>query len=467
MKKIISILLASTLGLALILTGLSCASSPAITSPPSTPVPVTTPPPTSTFPPTPGATQVPYQDLALNVIQNSSTFKFDGVPGSLKISKIIGSAQGTAEPTEWEFAVEFQTTHPGHGDRSGQVLAQVITAHTALVTVKDGKVTTAVCDGTWDLLTDKQLTAGEENARRAAAEFIQNSSTFKFDGIPGSIEFIKSDPGWTSAFRSTVFTFQYQTRQPGHGDRSGQVLAQVITDHTAVVLVNIETNQVALAICDKEWDMVHDKNPPVSVSGTVVSGGDTTPPGGPQDAPRVFLYRVQKADGTFINVSYTAYPPSPAGDANRGKITLDFYAGAVNIGDRMEAYGTIDKTTQTVVVADQGDYIRTYAPKMEVAGVIISGGDTSAPNGPLDVPRRFVYTIRKEDGSSADVAYTAYPPSPVGDAARAKIELSFYDGAPKAGDYLKAYGTYSRDTNTITLTDEGDFMKTYPQKPQG
>jgi len=78
-----------------------------------------------------------------------------------------------------------------------------------------------------------------------------------------------------------------------------------------------------------------------------------------------------------------------------------------------------------------------------------------------------VYTIRKEDGSSADVAYTAYPPSPVGDAARAKIELSFYDGAPKAGDYLKAYGTYSRDTNTITLADEGDFLKTYPQKPQG
>ncbi len=106
--------------------------------------------------------------------------------------------------------------------------------------------------------------------------------------------------------------------------------------------------------------MVNDKNPPMSVTGIVLSGGDTTPPGGPVDAPRVFVYEVKKSDGSTVKVSYTAYPPSPVGNANRAKITLEFSGGTVQIGDRMEALGRIDKETNTVVIADQGDYIKTY-----------------------------------------------------------------------------------------------------------
>ena len=198
--------------------------------------------------------------------------------------------------------------------------------------------------------------------QQIAADFIKNSSTFKFDGIEGSIKTIKTEPGWSPVFKSIALTIGYQTTHPGHGDRTGQVLAQVITDHTAVVLVNLEKGTVAMAICDKTWDMVNEKNPPASVSGIVISGGDTTSPDGPTDAPRVFVYEVKRDDGTTVKVSYTAYPPSPVGDANRNKITLDISEGLINIGDEMEALGRLDKETNTIVVADQGDYIRTWNP---------------------------------------------------------------------------------------------------------
>ena len=316
--------------------------------------------PTTTSTPT----QVPFQQKVEDFIKNSSTFKFDGIADSIKFVNIIGSAEGSSDVPvkDWEFTVEYQTGHPGHGDRTGQMMEQVATRHTAVIRIAAGVMSSAVCDKNWDLLNDNPLTTTitEENARQLAEEFIENSSTFKFDGIEGSILDIRTDPGWTSAFRSTGFTFEYKTRHPGHGDRSGKVLAEVVTNHTAVILVNIEKGEVAMAVCDKNWDMVNDKNPPISVTGTVVSGGDTTSPGGPLDAPRIFVYEVKRDDGTKVKVSYTAYPPSPVGDANRAKITLDFSGGGINMGDRMEALGRIDKETNTIVVADQGDYIRTY-----------------------------------------------------------------------------------------------------------
>jgi hypothetical protein len=95
---------------------------------------------------------------------------------------------------------------------------------------------------------------------------------------------------------------------------------------------------------------------------------------------------------------------------------------------------------------------------------VISGGDTTPRDGPLDAPRRFVYKIQKEDGAFINVSYIAYPPSPAGD--KVKIAVSYYDGEPKAGDYMKAYGTYDKGTNTVAVAAEGDFIKTYPLKPE-
>lgn len=95
-----------------------------------------------------------------------------------------------------------------------------------------------------------------------------------------------------------------------------------------------------------------------TVSGTILAGGDTTPDG-LQDAPRVFSYSVQTDDGRTITLTYTAFPPSPAGD--RKKITLNFHAGEILIGDYVRARGSFDERTRTLVVAEAGDSIETFA----------------------------------------------------------------------------------------------------------
>ncbi|MHB1413671.1 MAG: hypothetical protein ACYC1C_00310 [Chloroflexota bacterium] len=98
------------------------------------------------------------------------------------------------------------------------------------------------------------------------------------------------------------------------------------------------------------------------VSGYVVGGGDTTPPD-LHDAPRRFVYQVKTDSGETVNVTYTAYPPSPVGDRERGKITLNFAGGAVQVGQYLKARGTLDATTAMLLVAEQGDYIETTAAK--------------------------------------------------------------------------------------------------------
>lgn len=100
----------------------------------------------------------------------------------------------------------------------------------------------------------------------------------------------------------------------------------------------------------------------LTIAGYVTGGGDTTP-AGLADAPRRFVYQVETEDRGVVNVSYIAYPPSPAGDRARAKIALNFHAGTVRVGDYLEARGTLDPATNTLVVAESGDYITTYPQK--------------------------------------------------------------------------------------------------------
>jgi hypothetical protein len=102
--------------------------------------------------------------------------------------------------------------------------------------------------------------------------------------------------------------------------------------------------------------------------------------------------------------------------------------------------------------------------KMLVSGFIVDGGDTT-PEGLLDAPRKFIFKIEKEDGSFVFVTYTAFPPSPVSTREAHEISLDFHAGEPLIGDYLVAQGSYDQSTNTLTVAQEGDYIKTYPEKP--
>lgn len=292
------------------------------------------------------------------------------------------------------------------------------------------------------------LNNAQTAAQQTAEDFIKNSSTFKFDGIEGSIKLLKTDPGFTSAFMSWSYYFEFQTTHPGHGDRTGQFLAQVIITHNALVLVDLEKDTVFWATCDNTWDMINEKDLPVTVTGIVVSGGDTTQPGGPLDAPRVFIYKILRDEGFFQNVSYTAYPHSPAGDVARAKITLDFYNGSIQVGDKLEARGTLNKETNTIVVAEQGDYIKTSLHKATVVGVVV--GIAS-----IDASGKYLYELLREDGTYVNVSYIA----------NKDVAISLYSETVQIGDYMKAIGTYDKETNTVMVTGQDDFIKTYSVRP--
>jgi hypothetical protein len=106
---------------------------------------------------------------------------------------------------------------------------------------------------------------------------------------------------------------------------------------------------------------------------------------------------------------------------------------------------------------------------MIISGRVNGGGDTT-PAGLLDAPRQFVYEIETDENSSIKdspiyVTYTAFPPSPIGDAQRKKIRLDFHEGRILIGHYIRAGGSYNPNTKTLTVAEEGDFIEAFSEKP--
>ncbi|MFH1977890.1 MAG: DUF333 domain-containing protein [Candidatus Aenigmatarchaeota archaeon] len=58
----------------------------------------------------------------------------------------------------WAFTYTFESSHSGYGDRTDEVLAQVITPHEAVVIVTQGKVTGADLDGQWNMIRQERIT---------------------------------------------------------------------------------------------------------------------------------------------------------------------------------------------------------------------------------------------------------------------------------------------------------------------
>jgi hypothetical protein len=86
-------------------------------------------------------------------LKNTATFKYAGIGESVKLVKIESAGQDNS----WKVVYSFQTRHPGHSNRPGQALAQVITDHTVELNLKDCKIISAICDNNWDLINDKSL----------------------------------------------------------------------------------------------------------------------------------------------------------------------------------------------------------------------------------------------------------------------------------------------------------------------
>ncbi|UCH42991.1 MAG: hypothetical protein JSW16_00145 [Dehalococcoidales bacterium] len=93
-------------------------------------------------------TQEESQNVAGEFVRDDPTFVYDGMEDTLALVDVT-----TARcPYCWLFTYEFDSRHAGYGDRTGQVLAQVITPHQVQIGVQMLEVTTAVMDGQWDML---------------------------------------------------------------------------------------------------------------------------------------------------------------------------------------------------------------------------------------------------------------------------------------------------------------------------
>lgn len=91
------------------------------------------------------------QKIAQEAVKNSPTYKFDGFDLKFENSETLRC------PSCWEFTFSFKSRGAGYGDRTGKMVAQVITPHTTRVTVDNGKITSIVTDQTFDEINQKFL----------------------------------------------------------------------------------------------------------------------------------------------------------------------------------------------------------------------------------------------------------------------------------------------------------------------
>ena len=190
-------------------------------------------------------------EIATQFVKSSPTYMYSGIGETLAL---VETSQAD-RPYSWVFVFEFESRHSGYGDTANQVVQLVGTPHRAAITVGQMEVVEATLDGRWDILAQEFIGVTEEGARQVADDFVRNSPTFVFDGIPETLELVDVKPlevegAWTVAVR-------FDSRQAGYGDRTGQMLAEVITPHEAVVVVRDAA--VFSATMDGTWDMLAQK----------------------------------------------------------------------------------------------------------------------------------------------------------------------------------------------------------------
>jgi heat shock protein HslJ len=128
-------------------------------------------------------------NIAKQFLKNSQTYKFDGIEETLKHKETLTLRC----PYCWQFIFTFDSRQAGYGDRTGKLLAQVITPHTARITVEQGEVTYAILDKEWDML--QQIQVGKDNLLGKdwiLKSFIDNGESITLH--PNSEITIKFDP---------------------------------------------------------------------------------------------------------------------------------------------------------------------------------------------------------------------------------------------------------------------------------
>ena len=93
------------------------------------------------------------QKIAKGFLKNSPTFAFDGIEDTLKLTDTLRPRC----PYCWVFVFEFDSEHPGYADRTGKMLADVITHHQAVISVERLEIISAIMDDKWDMLRHEMV----------------------------------------------------------------------------------------------------------------------------------------------------------------------------------------------------------------------------------------------------------------------------------------------------------------------
>ena len=143
---------------------------------------------------------------------------------------------------EWKITVSHPVVLPENTVYEVVVTSLKLGWHWKGTVEPDGNVT--------ELSAFKQMS--EEESQRIAEEFVRNSPTFVFDGIEDTLALVD-----TITLRCPYcwqFTYEFDSSHAGYGDRTGMVLAEVITPHKAVIVV--EQSEITSAVMDQRWDML-------------------------------------------------------------------------------------------------------------------------------------------------------------------------------------------------------------------
>jgi len=94
------------------------------------------------------------QIAELWIMNASPTYTFDGMNLVLKESLAFDL---TDCRSCYQFVYDFESRQAGYGDRTDQMLAQVITPHNIVVVVENGAITKVMIDGVYDDLNQKMI----------------------------------------------------------------------------------------------------------------------------------------------------------------------------------------------------------------------------------------------------------------------------------------------------------------------
>ncbi|MGQ0376968.1 MAG: hypothetical protein ACT4OW_05645 [Nitrososphaerota archaeon] len=105
---------------------------------------------------------VDFNSIALSVaevfVKTGSTFAFDGMEDTLHL-EIIQIRESF--PEQFVIKADFDSSHGGYGDRTDQMMTQVITPHSMELVVANGKIMSAIIDDKWDEVNQILLSNGD------------------------------------------------------------------------------------------------------------------------------------------------------------------------------------------------------------------------------------------------------------------------------------------------------------------